>query len=631
MRDVAVRRRRDGFVLTEFCRRSSRRGGAALLQVVDALVALLQDYAYGDIQRHGTRWRRVAYGILSVCQRWSHLLVYLVMFVNALVYANAFALLFPLSLFAYALLESPRPSKRYWRFVFGWTVAVIVAKFIYQLPLFCACYNTASVYRAFDACSRPVTVDAGDLSACLIATEAAPTLPQLVGLVKYQRLFALAVAWDVLLLLVLSLNQYWMKQLGLWEFLGSFNEEDIDMPSDDEDDHDDDNEDDLKASGDLDATKPGDSGKKSDDKEKGKDKEKEPRAPPPRPTKPAPAAPSIATSSPATPNTRTTAPGAGEGAAGAMASERVRRHTRRQSRLVITEDGLVVDLKRREHLARLAATSAPSSTAASSATASASTPSPPPSNQSSAEEMTQLPRVGELDAGDEDDATMRELEAASPEVAVRASAVKATRRLRRRATLTSDLRTPIRPHPEDQRILERLNLDDYDEGDDDADADDSTGRRDASSERDDGSDGRLQEPEHDAEAAHSSHSDWTLLDATSPAASPAPSPSRSECVTPSCPPCSSFDSRTSLGRSPPRRDSSAVSTWSLLRRPSRCSPLPLPSSLLPLASSLLLFLSPYLGSLSRALVAVLIIARHSLRQACGASGSASCAATMRVC
>lgn len=110
-----------------------------LLMIVDAFIVLLNEYAYTDIMRRSGRFSRIFYGFYSVfisslfpshhtlphphppsylslpllpprslvdkvSLRWSHLLVYLVMLLNALIYANALALVYPISLLAYALL-----------------------------------------------------------------------------------------------------------------------------------------------------------------------------------------------------------------------------------------------------------------------------------------------------------------------------------------------------------------------------------------------------------------------------------------------------------------------------------------------------------------------------------------------
>ena len=73
---------------------------------------------------------------------------------NQVINCNLISLVYPLSLFFYALIENPIPQKSYWKFMIYYTIIIISAKFIYQLPLFCgtpaysifhydgeACYN----------------------------------------------------------------------------------------------------------------------------------------------------------------------------------------------------------------------------------------------------------------------------------------------------------------------------------------------------------------------------------------------------------------------------------------------------------------------------------------------------------
>jgi hypothetical protein len=44
----------------------------------------------------------------------------------------------PLSIFVYALLENPRPSKVYWTFVTTYVIVTISMKYFVQLPVFCS-------------------------------------------------------------------------------------------------------------------------------------------------------------------------------------------------------------------------------------------------------------------------------------------------------------------------------------------------------------------------------------------------------------------------------------------------------------------------------------------------------------
>ena len=45
------------------------------------------------------------------------------------------SLVYPISIFCYAIMEYPRPKKSYWTFCFIYTIACLVIKFIIQLDI----------------------------------------------------------------------------------------------------------------------------------------------------------------------------------------------------------------------------------------------------------------------------------------------------------------------------------------------------------------------------------------------------------------------------------------------------------------------------------------------------------------
>ena len=61
----------------------------------------------------------------------------LMMIVNHAINANIISMVFPLSLLLYGAIDSPRPSSKFVDAVIVYTLLVITAKFLYQLPIFC--------------------------------------------------------------------------------------------------------------------------------------------------------------------------------------------------------------------------------------------------------------------------------------------------------------------------------------------------------------------------------------------------------------------------------------------------------------------------------------------------------------
>lgn len=192
-----------------------------LLKIVDALIDLLDRHCYENLQDYQTRFEKLIYGIFGVFARNCHLLVYLVILINVYVYHNILALMYPLALFMYGIFESPRPSKYFFRFLFFWTMIVICIKFLAQIPVFCTCVvlgaDTSSeviFYSVQPYCSPPSCITSNSYRE--------PTLLSLLGIEKStSQAFVQHVFCDVLILIALSLNQYLLKRLGLWDFVAS--------------------------------------------------------------------------------------------------------------------------------------------------------------------------------------------------------------------------------------------------------------------------------------------------------------------------------------------------------------------------------------------------------------------------
>ena len=50
--------------------------------------------------------------------------------------AGLLALIYPLAVFGYALMEETRPKKAFWDFMLKYTIAILMLKFIMQLSIF---------------------------------------------------------------------------------------------------------------------------------------------------------------------------------------------------------------------------------------------------------------------------------------------------------------------------------------------------------------------------------------------------------------------------------------------------------------------------------------------------------------
>lgn len=58
---------------------------------------------------------------------------YLMMLINQMINGNLLSLILPVSILGFALMEKPRPSNLYWKFVLIYTELVIVFKFVLNI------------------------------------------------------------------------------------------------------------------------------------------------------------------------------------------------------------------------------------------------------------------------------------------------------------------------------------------------------------------------------------------------------------------------------------------------------------------------------------------------------------------
>ena len=73
---------------------------------------------------------------IAFCSNNFHWVCYITMILNHIISSSILSLIYPLSIFCYALLEYPRPPRSYWRFCFIYTVALSSIKFIIQFKFF---------------------------------------------------------------------------------------------------------------------------------------------------------------------------------------------------------------------------------------------------------------------------------------------------------------------------------------------------------------------------------------------------------------------------------------------------------------------------------------------------------------
>ena len=123
---------------------------------------------------------------------------YFIMLVDHMINASLLTMLYPLSIFGYALLENPRPKKIYWQFCICYTIFILSVKFFFQLKLFNNIFDKERYEKFLD-----------DL------------YNYKVGITYFESGFGLAffkyIAFDAFALIILALNRNLLISNGLWD------------------------------------------------------------------------------------------------------------------------------------------------------------------------------------------------------------------------------------------------------------------------------------------------------------------------------------------------------------------------------------------------------------------------------
>jgi len=145
-------------------------------------------------------------------------------------YASLISVVYPISLFAYAALTAPRPTKGYWRLVLAYSSIVICLKFLFQLSFLCVCYSDKGErYSIYSNCQLE-TCQYPQVRSLLLPTASAPTHPPLapqtsdphlglshvIGIYKISGLFLSDALWDVVVILAVLWHRHQMKMKVLF-------------------------------------------------------------------------------------------------------------------------------------------------------------------------------------------------------------------------------------------------------------------------------------------------------------------------------------------------------------------------------------------------------------------------------
>lgn len=183
-----------------------------------------QTDGYVSTKPHYSRKGKLWAGFYKLYQINSSSLCYLTFIINAAVNSDVISLFYPISMFLYALLETPRPHKLYWNTVFVYAAITILIKFFYQLSIFCICHSERLEWALMSTC----TTDPRCLNRVSpkTHTQFRFSAPRVTGITSYSSEqggtsgpFILHVVPDLLVLVSVFMHRYWLKKLGYWNFV----------------------------------------------------------------------------------------------------------------------------------------------------------------------------------------------------------------------------------------------------------------------------------------------------------------------------------------------------------------------------------------------------------------------------
>ena len=116
------------------------------------IVGLANPYLFREVVERARgpgklSWRSGGWLAFAVLSSNTHLICYFCFILNGLVYASLEALVFPLSMLSYALLEAPRPLPRYWRLMLAYSEVVFFVKFVLHLNFWELLNNPLQYYH----------------------------------------------------------------------------------------------------------------------------------------------------------------------------------------------------------------------------------------------------------------------------------------------------------------------------------------------------------------------------------------------------------------------------------------------------------------------------------------------------
>ena len=147
--------------------------------------------------------------IFTYCSKKFHFLCYLMMIIDHIQMASLVSMIYPLSIFCYAIFEYPRPGKNYWVFCIGYSIIIISIKCMLQLELLVMLFENKKKQRID---GKPYNLYVDFLE----------TLEHYKIGLKYTKStfsyeFFEYIIFDALVIIFLLINNYLLINSGLWD------------------------------------------------------------------------------------------------------------------------------------------------------------------------------------------------------------------------------------------------------------------------------------------------------------------------------------------------------------------------------------------------------------------------------
>lgn len=192
------------------------KAGVTFDSSADAAEDFPDDDDTSAVVHNSARWWRQQLGrAYNSWVKWvstnTNIICYLALVVNHAAYASVLSVVYPVSLFIYAALAAPRPTKTYWRLVLAYSSVVVCVKFLFQLSFLCVCYTASGEeYAVQPTC---------ELETCRFEQtyDTQLGLTYVIGIYKVTGFFLKGSLWDVVLILAVLWHRHQMKMKGYWD------------------------------------------------------------------------------------------------------------------------------------------------------------------------------------------------------------------------------------------------------------------------------------------------------------------------------------------------------------------------------------------------------------------------------